>query len=123
MSAIKYRVTLTKPGFSKPQGWRNTNQPLVYDFLAHEVVWLSKDSIEVTFGQATWPILNVAKLDRLLSDCWFPCMPSETLARDLEIKRLKEEVRRLQFDKEALQSRVRSLTDTLKRVQGLVRNI
>lgn len=53
-----YQVTITHGGYGDGQ---------VYNFKAEAVLWTSTNSLRVTFGAATWPIINVASLSDLTS--------------------------------------------------------
>lgn len=121
MSAVKYRVTILGVGYGQ-MGYVGT-LPLVYDFLAHGVVWLSRDSIQVTFGQATWPIRNVRKLDKLLSDCWFPSMPPENLNQLLELGRRVREVRQLTAENEALKGELSKQRAVVRQIRDYLRHL
>lgn len=121
--SIKHKVTLLKEGFRTVSWpWQN-HQQLTYLFLADKVEWLTTHSIQVTYGQASWTIHNVDKLDSLLSESWFPCMPPQGLENLTKIKALEKQVRQLEYDKACLSDRARLLEDALSSIKKLVKRL
>lgn len=111
-----YRVRLTKGGYGKL--YHNSRN--LYDFHADSIRWTSLTSIEVTFGAAVWPIINVDKLDVKLTDSWFPCMPPDDLAQQLRHKELRDKVAHLVFENDQLRHRNGKLTKKLEAIKELL---
>lgn len=114
--AQTYRVHVTKGGYGTPP----YNLPNIYDFKADSIRWTSLTSIEVAYGTAVWPIINVDKLDVRLTDSWFPCMPPEDLAQQLRHKELLGKVAHLMFENDQLRHRNDKLTKKLEALKELL---